>query len=141
MKSSIKAVAGLILVAGALVASSNIARAGEAGAAGSVAIRLQLGSNGFPIPTSASSSIAVGKDNAGSTAYTSRDTNVQTSTAAIGTASNLDINFFNSTGVSYNSGTSDNDLATPQANDLNGPSKPQIVNPGPGGATPTVIIP
>ena len=63
MKNSLKFAAGLVLVAGALVASGNAAQAGEGGAAGSVSILF-----GEPGATPAtanvarlSSSVAIGK--------------------------------------------------------------------------------
>jgi hypothetical protein len=74
MKASMKFVTGLMLAAGALVASSNVAIAGEGGAAGSVAIQFRgavvnttTGATGI---SDISSAVAVGKNSAATTAKT-----------------------------------------------------------------------
>jgi hypothetical protein len=75
MKASMKFVTGLMLAAGALAASSNVAIAGEGGAAGSVAIQFRgavvnptTGATGI---SDISSAVAVGKNSAATTARTS----------------------------------------------------------------------
>jgi hypothetical protein len=87
MKNSLKFAAGLVLVAGALVASGNAAQAGEGGAAGSVSILFGAPTVGAP-PSAAnvarlSSSVAVGKSFAAATSLTSV-VNQTTATSAVG---------------------------------------------------------
>jgi hypothetical protein len=84
-------------------------RGGEGAAAGSVAVKLVNG-----IPTDVSSSIAVGKVNAGSSA---RTTHYDTYTSAFGSAGTLNMYNANNADASY-AGGEDNYLGTAQANSL-----------------------
>ncbi len=84
-------------------------RGGEGAAAGSVAVKLVNG-----IPTDVSSSIAVGKVNAGSSA---RTTHYDTYTSAFGSAGTLNMYNANNADTSY-AGGEDNYLGTAQANSL-----------------------
>jgi hypothetical protein len=91
MKNSLKFAAGLVLVAGALVASGNAAQAGEGGAAGSVSIKFAATSSaigGLPATTPdvarLSSSVAVGKNFATATSLTETAATGETRTSAIG---------------------------------------------------------
>jgi hypothetical protein len=133
MKTSMKAFAGLVLVAGALVASGTVARAGEGGTAGSIGIKFTTG-----LPTSASTSISVGKNGGASS---SRTNATDTFTSAIGSSGAFSLTTAGTTTPGYTT-TVDAALGTAQANSLTGgASSAQINNPGPSGTVATVVIP
>jgi hypothetical protein len=118
MKNSIKVAAGLILAAGALVASGTAARAGEGASSGSVAMQFVANGGGTGpsvFATGISSSIAVGKQSAISSANTTGTT--ETFTSAAGGGGALTVTGANSAAVGY-SYTADASLATEQANTL-----------------------
>lgn len=118
MKNSIKIAAGLILAAGALVASGTAARAGEGGSSGSVSIQFTAGPGGAGpavLATGISSSIAVGKQAAVSSASTVGT--VDTFTSAVGGGGALTITGANDAAISYIVGA-DAALGTAQANTL-----------------------
>lgn len=104
MKNSLKFAAGLILVAGALVASGNAAQAGEGGAAGSVSILFNTST--VPVTPSAanvtrlSSSVAVGKGFAAATSLTNV-TNSTTATSAVGSGGGFSLVNANSSTALY----------------------------------------
>jgi hypothetical protein len=135
MKTSMKAIAGLVLVAGALVASGTVARAGEGGTAGSVALKFSTG-----LPTSSSTSIAVGKNGGASS---SRTDATNTFTSAVGANGAFSLTNGGSTSVGYaltaEAGGPGSALTINQANSLGGVTA-KINNPG-NPATPTVSIP
>ncbi len=121
MKTSIKFAAGMILAAGALVASSTSAFAGSGGAAGSVSI--QFAENATPSPafpvsvyaTGISSSIAIGKVSAGTAGST--NTNQETFTTALGTGGNLSLGGINAENATIGASI-DGTVGTAQGNDL-----------------------
>jgi hypothetical protein len=102
-----------LMIIGAVVASGSAARAGEGGAAASVAAQLTGG-----IPTSISSSLATGKTSAAATA---RTTATDTYTSAFGTSGTLSLVNAAQATAAYAAG-SDADLGTAQANQLTGGS-------------------
>jgi hypothetical protein len=102
-----------LLLVGAVVASGSAARAGEGGAAASVAAQLTGG-----IPTSISSSLATGKTSAAATARTSGG---DTYTSAFGTSGALTLVNASQATAAYGAG-SDIDLGTAQVNQLTGGS-------------------
>ena len=118
MKVSFKFATGLVLAAGLLVASSNIAQAGEGGAAGSVSIRFGAPTV-IPGPTAVSvpnvdrlsSSVAVGKGFAAATALTGTGNTPATSgtaTSAVGAGGGFTLTNANSAAAVY--------IATPETN-------------------------
>jgi hypothetical protein len=127
VKNSLKFAAGLILVAGALVASGNAAQAGEGGAAGSVSIL-------FNAPTPAagnapaidnvarlSSSVAVGKGFAAATSLTvvGNGTNGTTATSAVGAGGGFSLLNANNAAAVY-SATAETTTTVGQANSFAG---------------------
>lgn len=100
-----------LLLIGAVLASGSAARAGEGGAAASVAAQLTGG-----IPTSISSSLATGKTSAAATA---RTTGTDTYTSAFGTSGSLTLVDASLSTAAYGAG-SDANLGTAQANQLTG---------------------
>ncbi|WP_295613738.1 hypothetical protein [Chamaesiphon sp. GL140_3_metabinner_50] len=122
MKNSLKFAAGLVLVAGALVASGNAAQAGEGGAAGSVSILF-----GAPGSTPAtanvarlSSSVAVGKGFSAATSLTSV-ANQTTATSAVGSGGGFVLTNANSTAAAYAT-VAETTVVTDQANTFAGGS-------------------
>jgi hypothetical protein len=111
MKNSIKLVAGSFLAAAAFVVSGSAALAGEGGAAGSVSAKLTSGD-----VTGISSSIAVGKNAAATTARTNAS---DTFTSAIGAAGQLNVTDANKAEAGYVAAT-DANLGNAQTNQLNG---------------------
>ncbi len=108
MKNSLKFAAGLVLVAGALVASGTAAQAGEGGAAGSVSIKFAATSSAIgPLPATTpdvarlSSSVAVGKNFAAATSLTETSATGETRTSAIGAAGTATLTDANSAGAQY----------------------------------------
>jgi hypothetical protein len=135
MKTSMKAIAGLVLVAGALVASGTAARAGEGGTAGSVAMKFDTG-----LPTSSSTSIAVGKNGSASNSRTNAS---DTFTTAVGANGAFGLTNGGSATVGYTvsvEAAGAAGLGTAQANSLTA-NAAKINNPS--GPTPvaTVVIP
>jgi hypothetical protein len=135
MKNSLKFAAGLVLVAGALVASGNAAQAGEGGAAGSVSILFGAPGN---TPATAnvarlSSSVAVGKGFSAATSLTSV-ANQTTATSAVGSGGGFTLSNANSTIATYNT-IAETTVVTDQANTFAGGS-PASLRPGTG-----VILP
>lgn len=135
MKNSLKFAAGLVLVAGALVASGNAAQAGEGGAAGSVSILF-----GEPGATPAtanvarlSSSVAVGKGFAAATSLTSV-INQTTATSAVGAGGGFSLTNANTADAVYTA-TPETTVAVDQANSFAG-GNPASLRPGTG-----VILP
>jgi hypothetical protein len=110
MKNSIKLVAGGFLAAAAFVVSGSAALAGEGGAAGSVSAKLSGGD-----VTGISSSIAVGKNAAATTARTNAS---DTFTSAIGAAGQLTVTDANQSDAGY-AASVDTGLGN-QLNQLNG---------------------
>ena len=100
-----------LLLIGAVLASGSAARAGEGGAAASVAAQLTGG-----IPTSISTSLATGKTSAAATA---RTTGTDTYTSAFGTSGTLSLVDASQVTAAYAAG-SDAALGTAQANQLTG---------------------
>lgn len=98
-----------LLLIGAVLASGSAARAGEGGAAASVAAQLSGG-----IPTSISSSLATGKTSAAATA---RTTGTDTYTSALGTSGTLSLVDANQATAAYTAGI-DISLGTAQANQV-----------------------
>ena len=118
MKTSIKFATGLILAAATLVASGTAALAGEGASSGSVSIQFTPSAGGpgpAVLATGISSSIAVGKQSAASSANTTGT--VDTFTSAVGGGGALTITGANDTSVSYIYGA-DATLGTAQANAL-----------------------
>jgi hypothetical protein len=101
-----------LLLIGAVIASGSAARAGEGGAAASVAAQLSGG-----IPTSISSSLATGKTSAAATARTTATGDTYTS--AFGTSGFLILTDASLSTAAYDAG-SDANLGTAQANQLTG---------------------
>jgi hypothetical protein len=135
MKTSMKAFAGLVLVAGALVASGTVARAGEGGTAGSIGIKFSAG-----LPTSASTSISVGKNGGASSSRTDAS---DTFTSALGSNGAFTLLNAGTTAPTYTTTVeSAAQLGLAQANSLTGgASSAKINNPGPSGTVATVVIP
>jgi hypothetical protein len=104
-----------LLLVGAVVASGSAAHAGAGAASGSIAVQLSGGT-----PTSVSSSIAVGKQNAASTARTATGV---TFTSAFGSASTLTLNDAAKDTAAYVAGSeSVPTLTLNQGNTFTGPS-------------------
>jgi hypothetical protein len=103
-----------LLFIGAVVASGSAARAGEGGAAASVAAQLSGG-----VPTAISSSLATGKTSAAATARTTAAGD--TFTSAFGTAGTLSLVDASDSTAAYAAG-SDVNLGRAQANQLTGGS-------------------
>jgi hypothetical protein len=128
MKNSLKFAAGLVLVAGALVASGNAAQAGEGGAAGSVSIKFAATNSAIgPLPATTpdvarlSSSVAVGKNFAAATSLTETTVGGETRTSAIGAAGTATITDANKASAEYLGFVEDVDtITTNQANTFGG---------------------
>jgi hypothetical protein len=138
MKTSIKFATGLILAAAALVASGSAALAGEGGAAGSVSIKF-AGTlsvpNGAPANTPASpdvsrlsTSVAVGKNYAVATAFTSGE---NTLTSAAGAGGDFVLANANVATANFTANTGSDTLGTAQNNSFAG-SGPTTLAPATG---------
>jgi hypothetical protein len=121
-----------LLLIGAVVASGSAAHAGAGGAAGSVAVQF-TGSGATLAPTQLSSSIAVGKQSAATTARTAAGV---TFTSAFGTAAPLTLNDASKDTANYVAGSEGTTtLILNQANALVGPSGYSLT---PAGATASI---
>jgi hypothetical protein len=115
MNISIQFATGLILAASAVVVSGNIAHAGEAGAAGSIAAQFGTVSGVANTLTDLSGAVAVGKAGAATAARTTD--NGDTFASAVGGAGTLKVTGANTPNVGYTA-ADDTNLGTAQANNL-----------------------
>jgi hypothetical protein len=116
MKASIVFATGLILAAGTVVGSINVAHAGAAGSAGSISAQFGAAN----VLTGTAGAVAVGKSIAITT--TTATVGGDITAVAVGSAGKIDTVNFNSATVTY-TGFADADLTTPQANDFDGAAK------------------
>jgi hypothetical protein len=121
MKNSLKFAAGLVLVAGALVASGNAAQAGEGGAAGSVSILFGAvsGTPATPNVARLSSSVAVGKGFSAATSLTNV-TNQTTATSAVGSGGGFTLSNANNAAAIYTTTVENGTVGINQANSFSG---------------------
>jgi hypothetical protein len=115
MKASIVFATGLILAAGTVVGSINVAHAGAAGTAGSISATFDKG-----VLTGTAGAVAVGKSIAITTTTATGVGDI--SAVAIGSAGNIETVNFNSADVNYTGGQ-DLKLTTGQANEFTGELK------------------
>ncbi|WP_310481746.1 hypothetical protein [Chamaesiphon sp. VAR_48_metabat_403] len=127
MKNSLKFAAGLVLVAGALVASGTAAQAGEGGAAGSVSIKFATTNSAIgPLPATTpdvarlSSSVAVGKNFAAATSLTETAAGGETRTSAIGAAGTATLTDANKATAEYLGFVEVDTIAANQTNQFGG---------------------
>jgi hypothetical protein len=117
MKASIVFATGLILAAGAVFGSSNIAHAGVGGSAGSISAEF----NAANALSATAGAVAVGKAGAITTATGSA---TAITASAVGYAGGLTVNNFNSENVEYIvTADSDAGLALQQGNNFAGTTK------------------
>jgi hypothetical protein len=112
MKASIVFATGLILAAGTVVGSINVAHAGAAGTAGSISATFTETGN---VLTGTAGAVAVGKSIAITTTTATFGGDI--TAVAIGSAGKIDTVNFNSADVKYTGGE-DTKLKTGQANDF-----------------------
>jgi hypothetical protein len=116
MKASIVFATGLILAAGTVVGSINVAHAGAAGSAGSISAQFDAGN----VLTGTAGAVAVGKSIAITT--TTATVGGDITAVAVGSAGRINTVDFNSATVTY-VGSADATLGTAQANDFDGGNK------------------
>jgi hypothetical protein len=117
MKASIVFATGLILAAGAVFGSSNIAQAGVGGSAGSISAEFKAAN----VLSATAGAVAVGKAGA-ITVATGSTTDITAS--AVGYAGALTVTDFNTTKVKYEvAAETDAGLALVQGNTFNGTAK------------------
>ncbi len=121
MKASIKFATGLILAAGAVVSSINVAHAGQAGSAGSISAQFTPTGNTL---LSTAGAVAAGKTGAFTTA---NGTATDISAVAAGYSGALTVTNFGTSTVGY-AATDDGRLGTPQANNFDGAVPKTSVN-------------
>jgi hypothetical protein len=124
MKASIVFATGLILAAGAVFGSSNIAQAGVGGSAGSISAEFTTGN----VLSATAGAVAVGKAGA-ITVATGSTTDITAS--AVGYAGGLTVTGFNTTGVIYTVvADTDAGLALQQGNAFAGAASGTSLLPG-----------
>jgi hypothetical protein len=117
MKASIVFATGLILAAGTVIGSINVAHAGAAGSAGSISAQFTTTGNTL---TATAGAVAVGKSIAITT--TTATSTGDTTAVAVGSGGTLGAVDFNSATVTYTGGV-DGTLGTAQANNFDGANK------------------
>ena len=113
MKASIVFATGLMLAAGIVAGSINVAQAGEGGAAGSISAQFTATGNQL---TATAGAVAVGKTGAFTTA---RTTTTDISAVAVGNAGGLTVAGINAASVTYTATEEDaTQIGVGQANTL-----------------------